>query len=241
MERLKKPPVAIQVADLINLARLGMSRTDTQPLFWTFIRRGRRILGHLSSIPYWRGNLPIFAYTYLDEEPGGYIAYTSLGREEAFFTSSSDDTKYFYGPVIETVHEPELLTKALNKRVQLVEKPLAVKVRDLNSLMRICVMMSDATVSPPLWHYATQSKHIIGVLAPFFDYYEANALPVFFYVEEDSAPPNPFIRYLASNGKEEISFTQYISDMKYFYVRIVTVKNLPFMDFGERKSKVRKK
>lgn len=236
MEKLRKPPIAIQVVDLLNLARLAISRTDVQPLYWTFTKNGKRIVGHLSSIPYWRGNLPIFAYTYVDEEPKGYIAYTNLGREEVFLTNSSDDTKYAYGPIIETADEPELISKALGRKKQLAEKPLTIKTKDLNSLMRVLVMMSDASVSPPLWHFETEQKqHILGLIVPFFDYYEANALPVFFYFESTEPPETPFIRYLASNSREEISYTPYVSDMKYFYGRVVTVNNMPFLESSRKK------
>lgn len=233
MEKLRKPPIAIQVVDLVNLARLATSRTDIQPLFWTFNRDGKRIIGHLSSVPYWRGNLPIFAYTYLDQEPKGYVAYTNIGKEEVFFTHSSDDAKYAYGPVVETDDEPELISKALSKKRQLTERPLIIRTKDLTSLIRVLVMMSDASVSPPLWHYLLGEKHILGLMVPFFDYYEANALPVFFYFESPEPPETPFIKYLASRSREEISYTPYVSDMKYFYGRIVTVNNMPFLEAGK--------
>lgn len=235
MERFRRPPVAIHVVDLLNLARLAMSRTDVQPLFWSFYHQDNRILGHLSSIPYWRGNLPIFAYTYIDKEPRGYVAYTNLDRETAFFTDSSDDTRYFYGPVVETEDEPDLIAKALTAKRSLKEKPLAIKAKDINSLIRVLMMMSDSTVSPPIWHYSAGKKHILGLIAPFFDYYEANALPVFFYIESHEAPLSPFIKYQAASGREEISYAKYISDMKYFYGRIVTVNNIPFMTGLRRK------
>lgn len=237
MERGRKPPIAVEVVDLKNLARLAMSRTDIQPLFWSFEYKGKLVLGHLSSIPYWRGNLPIFAYTYLDKEPKGYVAYTNLEREAAFFTDSSDDTRYFYGPVVETDEEPELIAKALSGRRSLREKPLTVKAKDIASLVRVLMMMSDNTVSPPIWHYVKgKKKHILGLIAPFFDYYEANALPVFFYVESEEQPPSPFIKYHAAQGREEILYADYISDMKYFYGRIVTVYNIPFMQGLGRRS-----
>jgi len=230
LERSRKPPVAVEVADLKNLARLAMSRADVQPLFWSFKHKGKIVLGHLSSIPYWRGNLPIFAYTYLREKPKGYVAYTNLDKEAAFFTDSSDDTRYFYGPVVETDDEPELIAKALSGRRVLREKPLTIRAKDVGSLIRVLMMLSDSTVSPPIWHYSGgRNKHILGLIAPFFDYYEANALPVFFYVESRERPPSPFIKYHASGGREEILYADHVSDMKYFYGRIVTVYNIPFM------------
>ncbi len=235
VERSRRPPIAVEVAGLKNLARLAMSRTDVQPLFWSFKHRGRTVLGHLSSIPYWHGNLPIFAYTYLEEEPKSYVAYTNLEREEAFFTESNYNTRYFYGPVIETAEEPELISLALSRRRRLKEKPITVKAKDLGSLLRVLMMLSDNTVSPPIWHYRSGRKHILGLIAPFFDYYEANALPVFFYLESREKPPSPFIKYHVGEDKEEILYADYVSDMKYFYGRIVTVYNIPFIQRTRRR------
>jgi len=230
VERSRKPPIPVEVVDLRNLARLAMSRSDVQPLFWSFEHKGKVVLGHLSSIPYWRGNLPIFAYTFIEDEPGSYVAYTALDKEDAFFTNSTDDTRYLYGPIMKTAEEPELLVKALSRRRVLREKPVAVKARDIGSLVRVLMMMSDNTVSPPILHCKRSGeKHILGLIAPFFDYYEANALPVFFYLESREPPPAPFIKYYAGEGREEILYAEYISDMRYFYGRIVTVKSIPFI------------
>ena len=235
MEKLRKPPIALETLDLLNLARLAMSRVDLQPLFWSFTYRGRRVLGHLSSIPYWRGNLPIFAYTYLDEEPKGYVAYTSLGVEKAFFTKSSDDTRYLYGPIVEIEKAPELISRALSSGKGLREKPIPVKAKNLESLLRVLTIMSDNVVSPPLWHYkAGGRKHILGVIAPFYDYYEANALPIFFYIESDEKPPSPFIKYQAIGEREEVLYADSISDMRYFYGRVVSVRNIPFLSLRKR-------
>jgi len=241
LEKFKRPPVPIEAVNLLNLARLAMSRADVQPLFWSFEWKGRIILGHLSSIPYWRGNLPLFTYTYVEEEPKGYVAYTNLDREAAFFTDSTDDTRYLYGPVVQTEEEPELIAKALAEKKTLREKPLTVKAKDINSLIRVLIMMSDNVVSPPIWHYSAGKKHILGLIAPFFDYYEANALPVFFYIESKEGPPLPFIKYNAVNGREEISYADYVTDMRHFYGRIVTVHNIPFIrrERGGRKRKKR--
>jgi len=236
LEAQKRPPLSIEVLDLVNLARLAMSRVDVQPLFWAFRYRGSQILGSLLSIPYWRGSLPIFAYIKLrpGEELRGYIGYTNIGFEKAFFTESSDDTRYIYGPVVEIEDPPAILAKSLSSRTGLREKPIAVKARNLASLIRVLMIMSDNMASPPIWHYMVSSKrHILGLMAPFYDYYEANALPVFFYVESELRP-TPFIKYQAANGREELYFADSISDMKYFYGRIVTVKEIPFLNVRRR-------
>ena len=229
--REERPPIAIEVHDLTNLARLATSRVDVQPLFWSFKHRGQSILGSLISIPYWRGSLPIFAHirSPRDLEVKGYIGYTNLGVEKAFFAESADDTRYVYGPVIEVEAPPKLLTRALTSRSMLRVKPISVRAKNLSSLLRVLLIMSDNASSPPIWHHeASEGKHVLGVVAPFYDYYDANALPVFFYVEVDEAPA-PFIKYQAVGGKEILGYAQSISDMKHFYGRVITVKNLPFL------------
>jgi len=235
VEGSKKPPLALEVLNLLNLARLTMSRADAQPLFWAFEYRGKWILGNLLSIPYWRGSLPIFAYTGIgEEELKGYVAYTSIGTEKAFFTNNSSDTRYVYGPVVELDEPPKIITRALSSKKGLREKPIAIRAKNLASLIRVLMIMSDNMISPPIWHYeAGPKRHILGLIAPFYDYYEANALPVFFYIESKD-PPSPFIKYQASDGGEELLYADSISDMKYFYGRVVTIKNIPFMRLRRR-------
>lgn len=234
VEVSKKPPLALEVVDLLNLARLAMSRADAQPLFWAFEYRGKRILGNLFSIPYWRGSLPIFAYTGIEGELEGYVAYTSIDAEKAFFTSNSSNAKYVYGPVIELEEPPKIIAMALSSRGGLREKPIAVKAKSLSSLIRVLMIMSNDVVSPPIWHCVVgPEKHILGVIAPFYDYYEANALPIFFYIESGE-PPAPFIKYRASDDGEELLYAESVSDMKYFYGRVVTVKNIPFLQVRQR-------
>ncbi|MCS7132328.1 MAG: hypothetical protein N3F65_01865 [Nitrososphaeria archaeon] len=234
IEASKRPPLALEVVDLLNLARLAMSRADVQPLFWAFEYRGKRVLGNLFSIPYWRGSLPIFAYTGIEGELGGYVAYTSIEVEKVFFTSNSSNTRYAYGPVVELEEPPKIITRALSSKRGLREKPISIKAKNLSSLIRVLMIMSDDVASPPLWHCESEAgKHILGVITPFYDYYEANALPVFFYIESNE-PPAPFIKYRPLNGGEELLYADSASDMKYFYGRVVTVKNIPFLRLRHR-------
>ena len=231
-----KSPLAVETADLRNLARLAMSRIDIQPLFWSFRYRGRKILGNLLSIPYWSGSLPIFAYTRLpkDIEVRGYLGYTNIGSEKVFFADSADDAKFLYGPVVEVESPPRLIAKALSGRGALRSKPIPAKARNLYSLLRVLLIMSDSTASPPIWHHEESSgRHILGVVAPFYEYYEASALPVFFYVEL-AEKPGPFIKYQAIDGRETLEYAPNVSDMRHFYARVITVKQIPFLKLGKR-------
>jgi hypothetical protein len=226
-----RPPLAIEVLDLLNLARLTMGMADIQPLLWLFEHRGRLILGSLLSIPYWRGGLPIFAYTQVSEDVRGacYVAYTGIEREEVILTRSTDSSRYAYGPIIEVESPPEPFIEALSTRQPLRPKPIPARVRGLSSLLRALVTLSNEVASPPIWHYeAGARKHILGLLTPLYDYYDADALPVFLYVEVEDRP-GPFIRYIALDGEEIVEYSSNMSTPKYLYGRVVTVKQMPFL------------
>ncbi|MEM3897723.1 MAG: hypothetical protein QXO04_03835 [Nitrososphaerota archaeon] len=226
-----RPPVAIEVLDLLNLARLAMSMTDIQPLLWLFEHKGALILGSLLSIPYWRGGLPIFAYAQAPDDVRGacYLAYTSMEHEEALLTRSTDSSRYVYGPIIEVESPPEPFIEALSSKQAPRPMPIPARARSISSLLRALVTLSDEAYSPPIWHYeAGEGKHILGVITPLYDYYDADALPIFLYVEVKEEP-GPFIRYLALNGEEIIEYSSSISTPKYFYGRVVTVKQMPFL------------
>jgi hypothetical protein len=226
-----RPPLAIEVLDLLNLARLTMGMANIQPLLWLFGHRGRLILGSLLSIPYWRGGLPIFAYTHVSEKVRSacYVAYTGIEREEVLLTRSTDSGRYSYGPIIEVESPPEPFIEALSSRQPLRPKPIPARARSLSSLLRALATLSDEVASPPIWHYeARAGKHILGLLTPLYDYYDADALPIFLYVEVEERPGS-FIRYLALDGEEIIEYSSSMSTPKYFYGRVVTVKRMPFL------------
>lgn len=226
-----KPPLAIEVLDLLNLARLTLNAPDSQPLFWLFEHEDERILGAVISIPYWRGGLPILAYTQLQEDFGNasYLAYTSLEGEEVLLTQSADSSRYTYGPIIEVEEPPELFLKALSSREALKPKPIPVRARSLASILRALATLSDELASPPIWHYeVNERRHLLGIITPLYDYYDADALPIFLHVEVGERP-GPFIRYLAADSGEIVEYASSISSLKYFYGRVVTVKRMPFL------------
>jgi hypothetical protein len=235
VEKNYKPPASIEVEDLKNFARLTMGwSNEYRPLLWGFTYKRKNILGYLSSLPYWKGNLPIFAYTVLDKEPKGYLAYTNLEREEVFFTNDTSNNKFVYAAIVEIDEVPEIISYSIKKGKVFYEKPVSIKVKNINSLLRVLLIMSEGGYSPPLWLFNNKDKNILGAITPFYDYYEANALPVFFYIESNEISPKAFIKYLPSEEKEILSYTDYISDMKYFYARVIKVKNMPF--YTKRKS-----
>ncbi len=226
-----KPPVAMRVRDMLNLARLTLVGTEQQTFFWHFVHRNDKILGAMYSIPYWKRSLPMFFYTTLPEgEPvDAYVAYRYIDREEVFFTKQNDDPRFLYAPVVELDQPPGFLVNAVSGKTRpQVEMPVLTRTSNLPSLLRLLVVASYDGQQPPVLRFDLNGKAVLGVLMPFFDYYEASALPVFVYVELEGAPHSGFIRYIASEVGEDAEFTDRVTDMKFFYARTVSVEDRPF-------------
>ncbi|MCS7146405.1 MAG: hypothetical protein RMJ28_01170 [Nitrososphaerota archaeon] len=225
-----RPPIAVEVVDLLNLGRLVLNRGEPDGLFWYFTVDGEKVLGSLFLVPYWRGNLPLFCYTRLpqDAEPKAFLAYRSIGQEECYFTNAGDDPRFVYGAVMEIEAPPEFLLKSLkNRAVQRDIKPVMTRAKDMTVLVRTLLIISEDSASPPIWSFKHNGHSILGVIAPVFDYYDANALPVFLYVETQEEPRAGFLRYFTEQGREVTAFVDSIGEMKYFYARIVRLSHMP--------------
>ncbi|MGA3297285.1 MAG: hypothetical protein ABSD41_07515 [Candidatus Bathyarchaeia archaeon] len=228
-----KPPVPVHVIDMLNFSRLALALTDGSQILWHFKHKGKHVLGLFTAYMYWEGDLPILAYTISDSPPQPFLAYRSdsLKGDEWMFSEDAGDTRYRYGSFAELKHVPDAFVQALEGNFPEISSPMLAQVEDLKSIARILLPLSlrEGTLFP-LWHFQRSNKHILGTCIPFEHYYEADALPVFFYVEQEQ-PPEPdqgFLRYIAikPNG-EKIEFTNNTSDAKFFYVKIVNVDNMP--------------
>jgi len=226
-----KPPMPVEVLDLKNFARLALALTEGSQLLW-YLRDGdKHILALFTAYMYWNGDLPILAYAVGDRPPKPFLAYKSDSSkgEEWAFTDDADDTRYKYASFIDVKETPKAFKQSLDGDFPAPSEPMLTEVENLNSIIRILLPLSlrEGTVFP-LWHFARGKNHILGTCIPFEHYYEADALPVFFYVVREDPPEAPFIKYLASKPQgEKIEFTNNTSDAKYFYAKIVDVKNLP--------------
>jgi hypothetical protein len=228
-----KPPVPVHVIDMLNFSRLALALTDGSQILWHFKHKGKHVLGLFTAYMYWEGDLPILAYTISDSPPQPFLAYRSdsLKGDEWMFSEDAGDTRYRYGSFAELKHVPDAFVQALEGNFPEISSPMLAQVEDLKSIARILLPLSlrEGTLFP-LWHFQRSNKHILGTCIPFEHYYEADALPVFFYVEQEQPPEadQGFLRYIAikPNG-EKIEFTNNTSDAKFFYVKIVNVDNMP--------------
>ncbi len=226
-----KPPIPVQVTDLTSFARLALGLTEGSQILWYFKHQGRHVLGLFTAYMYWDGDIPIFAYAFSENPPKPFLAYRSDAAkgEEWMYTDEAGDTRFRYASFVELKSTPEAFAKSLEGKFPEVAYPMLAEVSDLKSIARILLPLSlrEGTLFP-LWHFTRGKKHIIGTCIPFEHYYEADALPVFFYVSQDTAPPQGYLKYIAvkPNG-EQVEYANGTSDAKFFYAKIVDVKDMP--------------
>lgn len=226
-----KPPVPVQVNDMTSFARLALGLTEGSQILWYFKHKGKHVVGVFTAYMYWEGDLPIFAYTFSDSPPKAFLAYRSdsLKGEEWIFTEDAGDTRYRYASFVELKTVPDTFIQSLEGNFPELAQPMLAEVENIKSITRILLPLSlrEGTLFP-LWHFMRGKKHIIGTCIPFEHYYEADALPVFFYVSQDEGPGDAFIKYIAVKpAGEKVEYSNNTSDAKFFYAKVIGVKDMP--------------
>ena len=226
-----KPPVPVEVNDMLNFSRLVLGLTECTQVLWSFKHKDRHVLGVFMTYMYWKGELPVFAYTYVEPVSKPFIAYRSDSArgEEWLFTDNTDDTRYRYGAFTEVKNLPREFIDCLDGQFPPPPASMPIEVESINSLVRLLIpiLVREGKILP-LWHFTRDGKHIVGTCLPFDPYYEADALPIIFYVSQEKPPPSAFIRYTASKpAGEKIEYTRNTSNPSGFYVKIIDAKNFP--------------
>ena len=226
-----KPPVPVQVNSVLSFARLALALTEGSQILWYFKHEGKNVLGLFTAYMYWDGDLPILAYTVSDAPPKPFLAYRSDSAkgEEWMFTDDAGDTRYRYASFVELKNIPEAFAQALNGKHPQLQEPMLAEVEDIKSIARILLPLSlrEGTLFP-LWHFPRGRNHIVGTCIPFEHYYEADALPVFFYVSLKEPPREGFVKYIAMKPQgERVEYVNNTNDAKYFYAKIVDVADMP--------------
>ncbi len=226
-----KPPVPVEVIDLKNFARLTLALSDSTQMLWSMPYKNRHVFGLFTAYMYWDGDIPILAYVNEDNPNKPFLAYksNSLKGEECMLTESADDPRYSYGSFIEIKKMPDLFRESLDGNFPIPQKPLLVEVNDMASLIRILLPLSmREDIIFPLWQFARDDAYIMGVCIPFEHYYEADAIPIFFYLNQEKPSNYPFVRYTTSKSfGEKIEYSNDTSDSKFFYAKIINVKDFP--------------
>jgi hypothetical protein len=126
---------------------------------------------------------------------------------------------------------PDAFVEALRGKFPEISPPMLAEVEDIKSIVRILLPLSlrEGTLFP-LWHFARGDRYIVGTCIPFEHYYDADALPVFFYVTMDQPmdPHHAFIKYIAVKPSgEKVEYTNNTSDAKFFYAKLIAVDDMP--------------
>jgi hypothetical protein len=226
-----KAPVPVEVKDIQNFSRLALSLTDGSPILWKFEHKGKNLISLFTAYMYWKGDIPILAYTETDGSKKPFLAYriNSPKGEEWTFTEDADDTRYKYASTVKVKNIPDAFRMSLEGSFPKPPDPVVTEVEDLTSLARVLLTLSmrEGTVFP-LWHFQRSGQHILGTVIPFEHYYEADALPVFFHTRSQSAPSGAFLRYSVQKPTgEKADFVNIPQDAKSFHAKIVDVKDLP--------------
>ncbi|MBS7645450.1 MAG: hypothetical protein QXR65_02495 [Candidatus Bathyarchaeia archaeon] len=230
-----KPPMPIKVKDLTNFARLVLALTDGNQIIWSITRGSKRYLAFFTAYMYWNGDLPILAYVDVSGEDGvkPFLAYRSdsSAGEEMKFLGGMDDPKYKYASLIELEECPEPFLKALEGKPEVPHPPLRVLVKDGRSIMRLllAITLREGT-NFPIWHFERKGSTVMGTFIPFEHYYESDALPMFIYFKSRVPPGGGFLKYQTLETRDEqLTFSNNTRDVKYFYAKIVSVEELPFI------------
>jgi hypothetical protein len=226
-----KPPVPVAVTNIANFARLALALTEGSQILWYFKHQGKHVLGFFTAYMYWDGDIPILAYTTSDLPPKPFLAYRSDSAkgEEWMFSDEAGDTRYRYASFVELKMIPSAFSESLEGKFPELPHPMLAEVEDLKSIARILLPLSlrEGTLFP-LWHFVRNKKHIIGTCIPFEHYYEADALPVFFYVAQNNPPEHAFVKYIAMKPTgEKVEYSSNTNDAKYFYAKIIDVQDMP--------------
>ena len=225
-----KPPIAVKVKNFHSFARLALALTESPPLIWSFKHEKQNFLGIFSVYMSWRGDLPLFVYIKIRSRIDSFLAYKcDLEQEECMFANNIDDTRYYYAPIIKLKETPKMFEEAIAKKHSSFDKPLGIELDNLYSLSRLLYLISTKEfTSFPIWRFKKDNKHILGVCIPFEHYYDANALPIFFYIKFSRSPLEPFLKYGTSKVEgETLEYSKTAGDAKFFYTKIIDVEEMP--------------
>ena len=88
-----KPPVPIEVRDILNFSRLALGLTEGSQILWHMRMEDIQVLALFTAYMYWKGDLPIIAYVRVDNPAEPFLAYKndSIKGEEWHFSQGPDD------------------------------------------------------------------------------------------------------------------------------------------------------
>ncbi len=184
------------------------------------------VVAYLQTMPLGKVSIPMLFHTVVQELVKKYVVYTALEKEETRLSDHPETGRYVSYPIIHVDPPPRIMEKAITskpgRKLRGIEK---IRVKGLDSIMRLVSAMTDESFSPPVWCYRSKNGYSLSVLYPVYEYYDSIALPFLYYIEIAQKPPAPFIAYSPTLERESIRYTDSVSDTRYFYGRLVFLEN----------------
>ncbi len=109
---------------------------------------------------------------------------------------------------------------------QELKPAVLMKIKDLNNLVRLVHFWTLRERTATILHFRRGKKHIMGTFTALPGYYNLEGLPLFLYVELDTGPKGPFIKY-TSDPEEQWDYAKGTFDRKWLYIPLIELCEVP--------------
>lgn len=210
-----KSPSYIELDSIKDLARLACALERAPLPIFSMKFDGENILA--TQIDLLMGK-PVIYYAKTDS-CGEFLAYrNTYGTEEIALVDALTNPALAYAPIIQVEKVPESMMK--NSKADKNSGYTCIKLKDLSSLAKAsCYKMIYEEPPLPLFLF----KNNEWTLGTFMSTNDGNDISFFYYINMDSPPKQPFLKYSAQKP-EKPSFTSNIDEHGYIYMKVIKLK-----------------
>lgn len=221
-----KSPSYIELDSVKDLARLACALERAPlPIFFMNLR-GEDVLA--TQIDLLMGK-PVIYYAKANSS-GEFLAYRNAGGvEDVVLVDAVTNPALLYAPIIRVEKIPANMMK--NSKTSKNSSYISIKLKDLASLAKVsCYKMIYEEAPLPLFLF----KNGNWILGTFMGTNDSNDAAFFYYINMDSTPLQPFLKYSAQKV-EKPTFTNNIDEHGYVYMKVIKLKkDHPLVMIDER-------
>ncbi|MFQ5940226.1 MAG: hypothetical protein ACE5KA_00800 [Nitrososphaerales archaeon] len=210
-----KPASFIELDSIKDLARLACALEKAPLPVFSMQLEGEDILAVQVDLLMGR---PIIYYAKTSYS-GEFLAYRKVGSvEDVVLVNSITNPALVYAPIIQVEKIPTNMMKYA--KVHKNSNYLSIKLKELASLAKVS-SYKMIYEEPPLPLFLFKNDYL--VLGTFMDINESSDTAFFYYVDMDSTPDHPFLKYSAQKG-EKPAFTSNVDVHGYVYMKVIKLK-----------------
>lgn len=210
-----KPPSYIELDSIKDLARLVCALERAPMPVFSMKLNGEDILA--APIDLLMGK-PVIYYARTNSS-GEFLAYrNNRSVEEVSLVSTLTNPTFIYAPIIQVEKIPSSLAR--NSKGTKNSSYLSIKLKDLASLAKIS-SYKMIYEEPPLPLFLFKNNSL--VLGVFMSSNHGSDIAFFYYIETDSIPSEPFLKYSAQKDTRPV-FTNNIDEHGYIYMKVIKLK-----------------